>query len=49
MQDVHVRLTNFEARRSNEESVAETQRISYAKLFLQYGGDEVSVLQSLMI
>ncbi len=42
LKDIHAKLTNFEARRSNDEANLEEDQIKFAKLFVQYGGEDVS-------
>ena len=44
-QEIHAKLTNFEARRSNDESNLDEDQIKFAKLFFHYGGDNVSRFQ----
>ena len=44
-QEIHAKLTNFEARRSNDESNLDEDQIKFAKLFFHYGGDDVSRFQ----
>ena len=41
LKDIHAKLTNFEARRSNDEANLEEDQIKFAKLFVQYGGEDV--------
>ena len=45
-QEIHAKLTNFEARRSNDESNLDENQIKFAKLFFHYGGDDVSRFQT---
>ena len=45
-QEIHAKLTNFEARRSNDESNLDEDQIKFAKLFFHYGGDDVSRFQT---